>query len=77
MLEEKVKICKQEGKIDRVSYRIEAGKPVDEIVRIAEENGYNIVVMGSSRISSSIRLLGSTAKGVVDSIQKPILIIHE
>ena len=56
---------------------IEAGKPVDEIVRIVEENGYNIVVMGSSRISSSIRLLGSTARGVVDSIKKPILIIHE
>jgi nucleotide-binding universal stress UspA family protein len=76
MLEEKVKICKEEGKIDRVSYRIEAGKPVDEIVRIAEENDYDIVVMGSSRISSSIRLLGSTAKGVIDSIQKPVLIIH-
>jgi nucleotide-binding universal stress UspA family protein len=68
MLEEKVNICKEEGKIDQVSYKIETGKPVDEIVRI--------VVMGSSRISSSIRLLGSTAKGVIDSIQKPVLIIH-
>ena len=34
ILEEKVRICKEEGKIDRVSYKIEAGKPVDEIVRI-------------------------------------------
>ena len=76
MLEEKVKICREEGKIDRISYKIEVGKPVDEIVRIAEENSYSIIVMGSSRISSSIRLLGSTAKGVVNSIQKPILIIH-
>jgi len=76
MLEEKVNLCKEEGKIDQVSYKIETGKPVHEIVRIAEESDYDIVVMGSSRISSTIRLLGSTAKGVIDSIQKPVLIIH-
>jgi nucleotide-binding universal stress UspA family protein len=77
ILEEKVRICKEEGKIDRVSYKIEAGKPVDEIVRIAEENNYDLIIMASSRISSSIRLLGSTAKGVIDSIRSPIMIIHE
>lgn len=76
MLEEKVNFCKKEGKADQVSYKIRIGKPVDEIVRIAEENDYDIVVMGSSRISSSIRLLGSTTKGVINSIQKPVLIIH-
>jgi hypothetical protein len=32
MPEERVQICKKEGKIDQVSYRIEAGKPVDEII---------------------------------------------
>ncbi|MGI8834454.1 MAG: universal stress protein [Nitrososphaeraceae archaeon] len=77
ILEEKVRICKEEGKIDRVSYKIEAGKPVDEIERIAEENDYDLIIMASSRISSSIRLLGSTAKGVIDSIRRPVMIIHE
>jgi len=77
ILEERVKICKEESKIEQVSYKIEAGKPVDEIVRIAEENSYDLIVMASSRISSSIRLLGSTSKGVIDSIRKPVLIIHE
>jgi hypothetical protein len=46
-------------------------------VRITEENGYDLIVMASSRISSSVRLLGSTTKGVIDSIRKPVLIIHE
>jgi nucleotide-binding universal stress UspA family protein len=50
---------------------------VNEIVRIIEENGYDLTVMASSRISSSVRLLGSTTKGVIDSIRKPVLIIHE
>jgi nucleotide-binding universal stress UspA family protein len=77
ILEERVKICKEEGKIEQVSYKIEIGKPVNEIVRITEENGYDLIVMASSRISSSVRLLGSTTKGVIDSIRKPVLIIHE
>jgi nucleotide-binding universal stress UspA family protein len=77
ILEERVKICKEEGRIEHVSYKIETGKPVNEIVRIVEENGYDLIVMASSRISSSVRLLGSTTKGVTDSIRKPVLIIHE
>jgi nucleotide-binding universal stress UspA family protein len=64
ILEERLKICK------------EAGKTVDEIVSIEEENDYDLIIMASSRISSSIRLLGSTVKGVIDSIKKPVLIIH-
>jgi nucleotide-binding universal stress UspA family protein len=55
----------------------EIGKPVNEIVSITEENGYDLIVMASSRISSSVRLLGSTTKGVIDSIRKPVLIIHK
>lgn len=77
MLEERIKICKEQSKIEQISYKIEAGKPVDEIVRIAEENSYDLIVMASSRISSSIRVIGSTTKGVIDSIKKPVLIIHE
>ena len=45
MLEEKVNICKEEGKIDQISYKIKKGKHVDEIIRIAEEYGYDIVVV--------------------------------
>ena len=77
ILEERIKICKEQSKIKQISYKIEAGKPVDEIVSIAEENSYDLIVMASSR-TSSIRLLGSTTKGVIDnSIRKPVLIIHE
>ena len=76
IMEEKVKICKDQGKIDQITYQIEVGKPVDEIVRIAEKNNFDLIVMDSSRISSTIILLGSTTKGVLDSIRKPVLIIH-
>lgn len=76
IFEERVAMCKEQG-IDRINYQIEAGKPVDEIVHVAEKNNFDLIVMGSSRISSSIRLLGSNAKGVIDSISKPVLIIHD
>jgi nucleotide-binding universal stress UspA family protein len=44
-MEDKVKICKDQGKIDQITYQIEVGKPVDEIVRIAEKNNFDLIVM--------------------------------
>jgi nucleotide-binding universal stress UspA family protein len=56
---------------------IRSGKPVDEIVAVSEERNIDLIVMASSRIASKIRILGSNAKGVLDSIRKPVLVIHE
>ena len=37
----------------------------------------DLIVMASRRVTSTIRILGSTAKGVLNSIRKPVVIIHE
>jgi nucleotide-binding universal stress UspA family protein len=75
-LEDKVKLCKEKG-VQNVSYLIKIGKLADGIIDTANETNADIVVMASSRISSSIRVLGSNARKVLDSIQKPIMIVHE
>lgn len=75
-LEEKAKELKITG-ISKVSYKIKSGKPSDEIVHESEEGMYDLIVMASSRISSSIRVLGSNARRVIDSTRKPVLLIHE
>ncbi len=76
MLEERIKA----GNITeatKASYVIKTGKPVDEIVNESERGNYDIVVMASSRIASRVRVLGSNARRLLDSVTKPVLLIHE
>ena len=75
MLEERTRLCKEAG-VKEASYIIRTGSPVHEIVNLVEERYYDIIVMASNRISSAIRVLGSTVRRVLDSIPRPILIIH-
>jgi nucleotide-binding universal stress UspA family protein len=77
MIEEKMKLCKEAGVKSKVSYKIQTGKPLDEIVKLSEEMNIDLVVMASSRITSSIRVLGSTTRKVIGTIKKPVLVIHE
>jgi nucleotide-binding universal stress UspA family protein len=76
MLEERIRLCKKAG-VREVSYIIRAGRPADEIVGVVGERYYDLIVMASSRISSTIRIiLGSNAKKILDSVAKPTLLIR-
>jgi nucleotide-binding universal stress UspA family protein len=77
MLEQRIKESKDDDGIDNVEYIIRAGKPVDEIIDESEDRNYDLVVMASSRITSKVRVLGSNVRRVLDSITRPVLVIHE
>ena len=77
MIEEKMKLCKEAGVKSQVSYKIQTGKPLDEIVKLSEGMNIDLVVMASSRITSSVRVLGSTTRKVIGALKKPVLVIHE
>jgi nucleotide-binding universal stress UspA family protein len=76
MLDQRLRESKDDG-ITNVEYIIRAGKPVDEIVNESESGNYDLVVMASSRITSKVRVLGSNVRRVLDSISRPVLVIHE
>jgi nucleotide-binding universal stress UspA family protein len=77
MIEEKMRFCKQAGVKSQVYYKIQTGKPVDEIVKMSEDVNVDLIVIASSRKPSlTTRLLGSTSRKVIDSIEKPVLLIH-
>ena len=71
-------MIKQAGVEGQVSYKIQTGKPVDEIVKVSEEMNVDLIVMASRKDSSLVkRILGGTVRKVMDGITKPILVIHE
>ncbi len=76
MLEHMVRESKDDGIAD-IEYITRAGKPVDEIVNESESRNYDLVVMASGRITSKVRVLGSNVRRVLDSISRPVLVIHE
>lgn len=58
-------------------YEIRTGNPSDEIVKVAELTEFDLVVMASHRITSSIKSIGSITRKVMDTIRKLILLIYE
>jgi len=73
MLEERIKAATNIAEATKVSYTIKTGKPVNEIVNESESGNYDVVVMASSRIASRVRVLGSNARRLLDSVRKPVL----
>src|SRR5215211_7632820 len=77
LIEEKIRLCKEAGVTSQVSYKIQTGKPVDEIAKLAEEMNIDLIVMASSRITSSVMVHGSITRKVMDGTKKPVLVIRE
>lgn len=63
MVEEKIRLCKQAGVKSQISYKIQTGKPpVDEIINVAQ-----VIIMASSKITSSIKIHGSRTRKVISN----------
>src|SRR5919199_1401021 len=78
MVEEKIRLCKEAGVNAQISYKIQTGRPpVDEIINVADEMNVDLIIMTSSKITSSIKVHVSITRKVIDSTNKPVLIIHE
>ena len=78
-MEEKLRLCKGAGSTGQLSYRVQTGKAVDEILRVSEEMNIDLIVMASTKITSTIMgiIQQSTAKKVIDSAKRPVLVIYE
>ncbi|MBV9178993.1 MAG: universal stress protein [Nitrososphaeraceae archaeon] len=78
MVDRKIRLCKQSGVKSQISYKIQTDRPpYDEIISLSEEKNVDLIVMASSRISSSIKVFGSITRKVIDNAKKPVLVIHE
>jgi nucleotide-binding universal stress UspA family protein len=50
---------------------------VDEILGLSEEMDIDLIVMSSSKVTATIRGFTSTARKVIDSAKRPVLVIYE
>jgi nucleotide-binding universal stress UspA family protein len=76
MIEEKIRLCKQAGLKGQVSYKIQTGKPAEEIIKVSEEMNIDLLIMASSKSSSLVsRIVGSTVRRVIDNVKNPVLIV--
>ena len=76
-IEEKINLCKEAGLKARITYEIRKGNASDEIIKVAEMTEFDLIIMGSHRVTSTIKSMGSTTRRVMDISRKPILLIHE
>ena len=60
-----------------IIYEIRAGNPADEIINLSTIMDFDLIVMGSRRIASSIEGIGSTTKKVATTIKTPLLIVQK
>lgn len=63
----------KEASINRSTYEIRTDMP-DEIIHLSEEINYDILLSG---INSCVRIIGTVMKRVIDSIRKPVPLLHE
>ena len=78
IIEQKIRLRQQAGVKSQVSYKVQTGKPVDEIVKLSEALNADLIVMACSRtLSLTRRLFGSITRKVIDSVEKPVLVVHK
>lgn len=74
------KIVDKMPKDEKIKFRSEiiVGSPADEIIRFANANKIDMIIVGSRRLEtiSKIKALGSVARKVSEAAECPVMIIH-
>jgi nucleotide-binding universal stress UspA family protein len=77
IVKEITKSCKDAGITKEITYNIGCKDPADEIINISKLIQFDLIIMGSRKISSIIRGIGSTTRKVASTVKIPILIVQQ
>ena len=74
-LRQDVEILKESGLSSAV--KIRRGIPIEEIIRETQENNYDLIVIGSSKVKEGLKemIMGNMTVKIIDRIALPVLII--
>jgi nucleotide-binding universal stress UspA family protein len=59
----------------QVSTRFEKGEPSEKIVEVANQGGFELIIIGSRGLGGRVSTLGSVSSRVVDKSRCPVLIV--
>jgi nucleotide-binding universal stress UspA family protein len=77
VINETTAVCRAAGVSKNIIYEIRAGNPADEIINVSTLADFDLIVMGSRRIASTIAGIGSTTKKVATKVKIPLLIVQK
>jgi nucleotide-binding universal stress UspA family protein len=69
--------CKEAGITKEITYKIGGKDPADEIINVCKLFHFDLIIMGSRKISSRIEGIGSTTRKVASTVKIPILIVQK
>lgn len=75
MIKERISLCRDAGVESQISYRIQTGKVLDQIVELAKESNVDLIIMVSDKIGSSIKGIMSSTRRVIDAVNTPVLVL--
>jgi nucleotide-binding universal stress UspA family protein len=77
VIEEMIAGCRAARMKGKIIYKIHGGNPAEEIIAIANCMHFDLIIMGSRRITSRIQGLGSTTRKVAATLKIPLLIVQK
>jgi nucleotide-binding universal stress UspA family protein len=78
IMENRIRLCKEAGAKNQISYKMQTGKNlVEEILNLSENMNIDLIVMASSKVTSPIMGLTSITRKVIDGSKNPVLVINE
>src|SRR5919109_1140523 len=78
IMEKRIRLCKEAGAKNQISYKMQTGKNlVEEILNLSENMNIDLIVMASSKVTSPIMGLTSITRKVIDGSKSPVLVISE
>jgi nucleotide-binding universal stress UspA family protein len=61
----------------KIIFEIRGGNPADEIIKLTNLMNFDLIVMGSRKISSRIGGIGSTTRRVTSASKIPVLVVQK
>lgn len=69
--------CKAAALTKKITCEIRIGNPAEEIINVSHLMPFDLIIMGSRRISSRIQSIGSTTRKVITTVKTPLLIVQK
>jgi nucleotide-binding universal stress UspA family protein len=77
MMEERIRLCKEAGAINQISYKMLTGKnAAEEILDLSKEMSIDLIIMASSKATLLIPGPTSTVRKVIEGAKRPVLVIQ-